>query len=57
MYLSDLRVYFKVEVYTSVFQSNLKQCGGVQKSQKTVDYANTTKVQFIPWRFYSMPVD
>ena len=28
MYLGDLRVYFKVEVY---FQSNLKWDGGVQK--------------------------
>ena len=47
MYLSDLRVYFKVR---SVFQSNLKEDGGVQKSQKKlVDYANTTKlnVKFI----------
>ena len=31
MYLGDLRVYFKVEVY---FQSNLKWDGGVLKSQK-----------------------
>ena len=47
MYLSDLRVYFKVR---SVFQSNLKEDGGVLKSQKKlVDYANTTKlnVKFI----------
>ena len=47
MYLSDLRVYFKVR---RVFQSNLKEDGGVLKSQKKlVDYANTTKlnVKFI----------
>ena len=45
MYLSDLRVYFKVR---SVFQSNLKEDGGVLKSQKKlVDYANTTNVKFI----------
>ena len=45
MYLSDLRVYFKVK---SVFQSNLKEDGGVLKSQKKlVDYANTTNVEFI----------
>ena len=45
MYLSDLRVYFKVK---SVFQSNLKEDGGVLKSQKKlVDYANTTNVKFI----------
>ena len=31
MYLGDLRVYFRVEVY---FQSNLKWDGGVLKSQK-----------------------
>ena len=42
MYLSDLRVYFKVR---SVFQSNLKEDGGVLKSQKKlVDYSNTTNV-------------
>ena len=61
MYLSDLRVYFKVR---SVFQSNLKEDGGVQKSQKKlVDYANTTKlnvkfivdsmVLFYGWLIYS----
>ena len=45
MYLSDLRVYFKVR---SVFQSNLKEDGGVLKSQKKlVDCANTTNVKFI----------
>ena len=45
MYLSDLRVYFKVR---SVFQSNLKEDGGVLKSQKKlVDYASTTNVKFI----------
>ena len=33
MYLSDLRVYFKVR---SVFQSNLKEDGGVLKSQKKI---------------------
>ena len=45
MYLSDLRVYFKVR---SVFQSYLKEDGGVLKSQKKlVDYANTTNVKFI----------
>ena len=45
MYLSDLRVYFKVR---SVFQSNLKEDGGVLKSQKKlVDYANTTNVEYI----------
>ena len=45
MYLSDLRMYFKVR---SVFQSNLKEDGGVLKSQnKLVDYANTTNVKFI----------
>ena len=45
MYLSDLRVYFKVR---RVFQSNLKEDGGVLKSQKKlVDYANTTNVEFI----------
>ena len=45
MYLSDLRVYFKVK---SVLQSNLKEDGGVLKSQKKlVDYANTTNVEFI----------
>ena len=45
MYLSDLRVYFKVR---SVFQSNLREDGGVLKSQKKlVDYANTTNVKFI----------
>ena len=32
MYLSDLRVYFKVEVYFRVL--NLKWDGGVLKSQK-----------------------
>ena len=32
MYLSDLRVYFKVEVYK--FHSNLKWPGGVLKSQE-----------------------
>ena len=44
MYLSDHRVYFKVEVYFRV----LKQEGGVLESQKKlVDYANTTNVEFI----------
>ena len=32
MYLSDLRVYFKVEVYK--FHSNLKWAGRVLKSQE-----------------------
>ena len=32
MYLSDLRVYFKVEVYK--FHGNLKWAGGVLKSQE-----------------------
>ena len=42
MYLSDLRVYFKLEVYLRVTWS------GVLKSQKKkiVDYANTTNVEF-----------
>ena len=46
MYLSDLRVYFKVR---RVFQSNLKEDGGVLKSQKKLVacYANTTNVEFI----------
>ena len=43
MYLSDLRVYFKVQVYFRV----TKYDGGVLKSQKKlVDYANTTNVEF-----------
>ena len=38
MYLSDLRVYFRVTKWN----------GGVLKSQKKlVDYTNTTKVEFI----------
>ena len=42
MYLSDLRVYFKVEVYFRV-------------TVKLVDYANTTNVEFIvDPRVYSM---
>ena len=40
MYLSDLRVYFKVQVYFRV----TKEDGGVLK---LVDYANTTNVKFI----------
>ena len=45
MYLSDLRVYFKVR---SVFQSNLKEDGRVLKSQKKLgDYANTNNIEFI----------
>ena len=44
MYLSDLRVYFKVQVYLRV----TKKDGGVLKSQKKlVDYANTTNIEFI----------
>ena len=45
MYLSDLRVYFKVQVYLRV----TKKDGGVLKShtKKLVDYANTTNVDFI----------
>ena len=44
MYLSDLRVYFKVQVYLRV----TKKDGGVLKShKKLVDYANTTNVEFI----------
>ena len=43
MYLSNLRVYFKVQVYFRV----TKYDGGVLKSQKKlVDYANTTNVEF-----------
>ena len=34
MYLSDLRVYFKVH-------------GGGKMAEKLVDYANTTNVEFI----------
>ena len=40
MYLSDLRVYFKIQVYFRV----TKEDGGVLK---LVDYANTTNVKFI----------
>ena len=45
MYLSDLRVYFKVQVYLRV----TKKDGRVLKShtKKLVDYANTTNVEFI----------
>ena len=43
MYLSNLRVYFKVQVYFRV----TKYDAGVLKSQKKlVDYANTTNVEF-----------
>ena len=43
MYLINLRVYFKVQVYFRV----TKYDGGVLKSQKKlVDYANTTNVEF-----------
>ena len=38
MYLSDLRVYFKVEMY---FRRSTKI------AEKLVDYANTTNVEFI----------
>ena len=38
VYLSDLRVYFKVEMY---FRRSTKI------AEKLVDYANTTNVEFI----------
>ena len=45
MYLSDLRVYFKVEEYFRVTWM-VEEDGGVLKSQKTsVDYANTTNIE------------
>ena len=44
MYLNNLRVYFKVEVYFRVTRSD----SGVLKLQKKlVDYANTTNVEFV----------
>ena len=42
MYLSDLRVYFKVEVYFRVTWSRMEE-----SQKKSVDYANTTNVDFI----------
>ena len=39
MYLSDLRVYFKVEVYFRVTWRSIKI------AEKIVDYANTTDVE------------
>ena len=45
MYLSDLRVYFKVELY-----SQLPKVGWRSTKiapQKIVDYANTNNVEFI----------
>ena len=41
MYLSDLRVYFKQEVYFRVTEV------GWRSTKKLVDYANTTNVEFI----------
>ena len=44
MYLSDLRVYFKLEVYLRVNEVGWRR----KKSQKKlVDYVNTTNVEFI----------
>ena len=53
MYLSDLRVYFKVDVS---FQSNLKWDGGVLKSQKNWSILPTlaTLNLLLTRRFYSM---
>jgi len=51
MYLSDLRVYFKVDVYFRVTWSRMEEW-----KKKLVDYANTNKrwihcspEGFIPW--------
>ena len=41
MYVSDLRVYFKQEVYFGVTEV------GWRSTKKLVDYANTTNVEFI----------
>ena len=47
MYLSNLRVYFKVEVYFRVTWSTPVDRGVLKSQKKLVDYANITKVQFI----------
>ena len=44
IYLSDLRVYFKVEVYFRVMWSRWRSA---KIAEKLVDYANTTNVEFI----------
>ena len=46
MYLSDLRVYFKVEAYLRVTWSRMVQ-EYYNRSKKIVDYANTINVEFI----------
>ena len=45
MYLSDLRVYFKEEVYFRVTWSRMEEY--YNRRKKLVDYANTTNVEFI----------
>ena len=45
MYLSDLRVYFKVEVYFRATWSRMEEYKNGRK--KLGDYANTTNVEFI----------
>ena len=45
MYLSDLRVYFKVKVYFKVTWSRMKEY--LKSQKKLVDYTNSTNVEFI----------
>ena len=45
MYLSDLTVYFKVEVYFRVTWRSMEDYQNRRK--KSADYANTTNVEFI----------
>ena len=44
MYLSELRVYFKVEVYFRVAWSGMRR---TKIAEKLVDYANTANLEFI----------
>ena len=47
MYLCDLRVYLKVEVYFRVTWSRMCMEEYYKLQKKFVDYANTTNVEFI----------
>ena len=44
MYLSELRVYFKVDVYFRVTWSGMRS---TKIAEKLVDYVNTTNLEFI----------
>ena len=47
MYLCDLRVYFKVEVFFRVTWSRMHMEEYENRRKKLVDYANTTNIEFI----------